>query len=109
MDSNDINLEIDCTILKLGWHQICASVFAEMCTGYTNQPQSALDHIKQCYTDGDVNQVCIPVFAYYQHMMNAMRLFMGNETFPKSVCNAPIDGMSNPLMCIFCKYYLTIP
>jgi hypothetical protein len=39
-DSNDINLKIDRKILKLAWHQICASVFTEICT------QATLDHIK---------------------------------------------------------------
>jgi hypothetical protein len=105
MDSNDIYLKIDCKILKLAWHHICASVFAEICTGYTNQPQATLDHIKQCYTNDDGNQVCIPVFAYYQCMMNAIKPFVGDETLPKSVCNLLIDAMSNPLMRIFCKYY----
>jgi hypothetical protein len=57
MDSNDISLEIDHKILSLAWHQICASVFAEICTGYTNHSQVALDHIKQCYIDSDGNQV----------------------------------------------------
>jgi hypothetical protein len=46
-NSNDNCLEIDHKILKLARHQICASVFAEICIGYTNQPQ-ALDLIKQC-------------------------------------------------------------
>ncbi len=37
--------------------------------------------------------------------MNAMRPFVGNVTFPKSVCNALIDGMSPDLLCVFCKHY----
>ncbi len=41
-DLNNISLEN-----LLAWHQICASVFAEICTSYTNQPQAALNHIKQ--------------------------------------------------------------
>jgi hypothetical protein len=32
-DPNDVNLEINQKILKLAWHQICASVFAKICTG----------------------------------------------------------------------------
>jgi hypothetical protein len=47
--SNNISIKIDCKILKLAWHQICAFVFAEFVDGYTNQPQATLDHIKQCY------------------------------------------------------------
>jgi hypothetical protein len=62
-DSNNISIEIQWKIFKLAWHQICASVFAEMCIGYTNQPQAALYHIQQSYVDGEGNHVCIPVFA----------------------------------------------
>jgi hypothetical protein len=104
-NSNNIDIEVNHKILKLAWHQICTSVFVEICNGYMNQPQAALDHIKQCYIDSDENQVCIPVFAYYQHMMNAMRPFAGNKPFPKSVCNVLIGGMSTHLQRIFCKYY----
>ncbi len=64
-NSNDVSLEINQKILKLAWHQICASVFAKICTGYTNQPHAALNHIKQSYVDGDGNHICISVYAYY--------------------------------------------
>jgi hypothetical protein len=45
-DSTDISVKIDRNILKLAWHQICTLVFAKICTGYINQPQAALNHIK---------------------------------------------------------------
>jgi hypothetical protein len=99
-NSNDVNLDINWKTLKLAWHQICASVFAKIFTGYTNQPQAALDHIKQCYVDGDGNHVCISVYAYHQRMMSAMRPFVGNERLPKSVCNPLIDGMASRLLRI---------
>jgi hypothetical protein len=101
-DSNDISIEIDQKLLKLACHQICASFFAEICNGYTKEPQATLDHIKQVYVDGDRNQVCV---AYYQRMMSAMRPFAGNKMFLKSVCNPLVDGMSTHLQLIFCKYY----
>jgi hypothetical protein len=104
-DLIDINFKINWRILKLARHQICSSVFVEICTGYSNQPQAALDHIKHYYTNGDGNQVCIPVFTNYQRMMNSMRPFVDNEMIPKSVCNALINGMTICLMRIFCKYY----
>jgi hypothetical protein len=104
-DSIDLVAEIDRRILKLAWHQICALLFAEVCTGHTLQPQAAPDHIKQCYIDSNGNQVCVSVFTYYQHMMNAMRPFAGDATFPKSICNALINGMSPDLLRVFCKHY----
>ena len=104
-DAHDIARDIDQKILKMAWHQICASVFEEICTGYTNQPQAALDHIKQSFVDAEGNTVCIPVYAYYQRMMSAMRPFASDERFPKSVCNALIDGMDGRLLRVFRKYY----
>jgi len=100
-DTHSIVADIDGKILKLAWHQLCASIFTEIFPGYSNQPQAALEHIKQSFLDSEGNLICTPVFAYYQQMMNAMRLFAGEVVFPKSVCNALIDGMDKCLMAIF--------
>ena len=104
-DSVAIAADIDGKIIKLAWHQLCSSIFTEICPGYSNQPQAALEHIKQSYLDADGNLVCTPVFAYYQRMMNAMRPFAGEAAFPKSVCNALIDGMDKRLLAIFRRNY----
>jgi hypothetical protein len=104
-DSVSIAAEIDGKIIKLAWHQLCSSIFTELCPGYSNQPQAALEYIKQSYVDTDGNLVCTPVFAYYQRMMNAMRPFAGEAQFPKSVCNALIDGMDKRLLAIFRRNY----
>jgi hypothetical protein len=104
-NSQDIALENDSKILKLAWHQVCASIFSKLCPYYSNQPQAAIEHIKQWYVDGDGNVVCTSVFAYYQRMMNAMRPFAGDAQFPKSVCNALIDGLNKRLVAFFCRNY----
>jgi hypothetical protein len=104
-NSTGIAMEVDAKILKLAWHQLCASIFNELCPGYSNQPQAALEHIKQSYLDAEGNLVCTPVFAYCQQMMNAMRPFASKVRFPKSVCNALIDGLDKRLTAIFCRNY----
>jgi hypothetical protein len=104
-DSINLAADIDRRILKLAWHQICASLFAEICPGYMAQPQAAIDHIKQCYINGEGNRVCVSVYEYFQRMMNAMRPFADDEVFPKSVCNVLIDGMSPDLLRVFRKHY----
>ena len=106
-DSTDISLDIEQKILKLAWHQICTSVFAEICPGYSSQPHAhaALDHIKQSYVDGDGNMVSTPVFAYHQRMMNGMRPFAGKARFPVSVCNMLMDGLDSKLVLIFRRNY----
>ena len=62
-DSTDIALNIEQKILKLAWHQLCASVFAKICPGYFSQSHAAFDHIKQSYVHSEGNMVSTPVFA----------------------------------------------
>ncbi len=104
-DSLDISLDIEQKILKLAWHQLCTSVFAEICPGYSSQPHAALDHIKQSYVDTEGNMVSTPVFAYYQRMMNGMRPFAGEARFPVSLCNMLMDGIDSRLVSIFRRNY----
>jgi hypothetical protein len=49
--------------------------------------------------------VCTSVFIYFQRMMNAMRPFASAARFPKSVCNALIDGLDSRLVPIFHRNY----
>ena len=104
-NSQDIAAEIDGKIVKLAWHQVCASIFNKLCPNYSNQPQAAIEHIRQSCVDGDGNIVCTSVFAYYQPMVNAMRSFAGEAQFPKSVCNALIDSLDKRLVAIFRQNY----
>ncbi len=46
-------MDIDIKILKLVYKQICASLFQELCPGYSDQPQAALNHINQSYVGPD--------------------------------------------------------
>jgi hypothetical protein len=66
-DGTDISHNINRKILKVAWHQICASVFTEICTGYTNQLQAALNHIKQCYINSNGNQFVSPFCVLSAH------------------------------------------
>jgi hypothetical protein len=104
-NSIGIMMEVDGKILKLAWHQLCASIFNELCPGYMNQPQAALEHINESYLNNKGNLVCMPVFAYYQRMMDAMRPFASEARFLKSVCNALIDGLDKRLTAIFRRNY----
>jgi hypothetical protein len=104
-DSMEISLDIEQKILKLAWHQLCTSVFTEICPGYSSQPHAALDHIKQSYVDSEGNMVSTPVFAYYQRMMNGMRPFAGKARFPVSVCNMLMDCIDSRLVLIFRRNY----
>ncbi len=104
-DLTDISLDIEQEILKLAWHQLCTSVFAEICPGYSSQPHATLDHIKQSYVDSEGNMVSTPVFSYYQRMMNGMWPFAGKACFPISICNMLMDGIDSRLNLIFRSNY----
>ncbi len=104
-DLTDISLDIEQKILKLAWHQLCTSIFAEICPGYSSQPHATLDHIKQSYVDSEGNMVSTPVFAYYQRMMNGMQPFAGKAHFPVRVCNMLMDGIDSRLVLIFRRNY----
>jgi hypothetical protein len=104
-DANAFTINTERKILKIAWHQICTSIFNKICPEYSNQPKAVLEHIKQSYQDGNCNVVCIPAFAYYQCMMNAMQPFAGDERFPVSICNKLIDEIDQHLGPIFCRQY----
>ena len=41
-NSQEIAVEIDGKIVKLAGHQVCASIFNELCPNYSNQPQALI-------------------------------------------------------------------
>ncbi len=49
--------------------------------------------------------VSTPVFAYYQQMMNGMRPFAGEASFPVSICNMLMDGLDSRIVPIFRQNY----
>jgi hypothetical protein len=100
-DAFEIGLKIERKIQQLAWLDICASVFHEVCPGYSNKPHAALEHICQTYKDCDITLVITPVFACYQRVMNAIRPFSKGVCFPVSVCNYLIDGLDQCLTSIF--------
>jgi hypothetical protein len=47
IDSATICKQIHAKILKLGFGQICALIFVQLCPGYSNQPHAVLELIRQ--------------------------------------------------------------
>jgi hypothetical protein len=64
-DAFEVGLEIERKIRQLAWPEICASVFHEVCPGYSDKPHAALEHIRQTYKDNNGTLDTTPVFAYY--------------------------------------------
>ncbi len=74
-----ISKEIDGKILKLAWHQLCASIFNKLCPGYSNQPQAVLEPIKQSYLDAKGN-LCLCVLSTNDECNASIH---GGGTIPK--------------------------
>ena len=52
-ESNKLLASIHAKIWQLGWKQIMASIFSQLCPGYSDQPHAVLDHIKQSSVGAD--------------------------------------------------------
>jgi hypothetical protein len=105
VDAETIRNIIQAKILKLGFKQICASIFQQLCPGYSNQPHAALEHIRQSAPGPDGQMVTASVIEYYQHMMNATRPFVTKHTYAISICDWFIQGLNQRLLpCFHCMY-----
>jgi len=87
VDAETIRDTIQAKILKLGFKQICSSIFQQLCPGYRDKPHAALEHIRQSAPGPDGQMVTASVIEYFQCMMNAARPFATEQTYAISVCN----------------------
>ncbi len=71
IDSNGLQEKIQTKILKLGFRQICHSIFLQFCPGYSDQPHAALNHICQSSTGPNCQLVMLTVIKFYQRLMNS--------------------------------------
>ncbi len=70
-----IRENIHTKIIRLGFKQIAAFIFVQLCPGYSNQPHAVVEHICQMSKGANGQPVTASVIEYYQRMMNATRLF----------------------------------
>ncbi len=80
-------------ILRLGLKQITASIFVQLCPGYSNQSHAVLKHIRQTLMGADSQPVTASIIEYYQRMMNAVHPFTMQGQFAISVCDRFIQGL----------------
>jgi hypothetical protein len=105
VDSKGVRETINAKILQLGFKQICASIFQQLCPGYSNQPQAALKHIRQSAPGPDSQLVTASVVDYYQRMLSAMRPFATQKEYPISVCDRFIRGLDRCIVAGFRRMY----
>jgi hypothetical protein len=100
-DSSAIRTEIQEKILRLASSSICHTMFTELCPGYSNQPHTALEYIRQVHNDKDGNPVSNSVQAYYQQLLNASRPFTSQREYPVRVCSRFVSGLDPRILTAF--------
>ena len=103
-DTTCIDL-IHSKVLKLGFKQICKSIFQQLCPGYSDQPHAALEHIRQTSIGPDGQTVTLTTIEYYQRMLNASRPFATQTNYAVSVCDKFIQGLDPRLIGPFHRFY----
>ncbi len=91
--------------LCLGFKQICASIFAQLCLGFSDQPHAVLDHIYQTSIGSDGQPVTATIIEYYQCMLNAACPFVTQACYAISICDCFIRGLNKTLLTSFRKMY----
>jgi hypothetical protein len=105
IDAVTIRKNIHAKILRYGFKQFAASIFVQLCPGYSNQPHAVLEHIRQMSTGANGQPVTTSVIEYYQRMMNAARPFATQWQYAISMCNCFIQGLDCMLMPQIWKNY----
>jgi hypothetical protein len=88
-----LHTEIESKMLRLAYQSICHTLFLKLCPGYSNQPHTALDHIRQVHMDHNDNTVSSSLQAYYQQLMSASQSFSSQ----RGQCLCPFSGCTRPL------------
>jgi hypothetical protein len=97
--------QIHSKILMLGFKQICASIFQQLCPGYSNQPHAVIEHIHQTAPGPKGLLVTSTTIKYYQRMFSAARPFATQSTYAVSVCAKFIQGLDPGIIGPFCCFY----
>ena len=105
VESVKVIANIHAKIWQLGWKQIMASIFSQLCPGYSDQPHAVLDHIKQSSVGSDGQVVTASVYEYYTRITNAARPFTAQAQYSISVCDRFIQGLDRNLLPSFRKNY----
>jgi hypothetical protein len=104
-DSTAIKDQLINKILVLGYDSICASVFAILCPGYSDQPHAVLDHIRQASAGPDGQLIVVSVHEFVQRVINTSRPFAARKTLPISICNHIICNLDRHIIPSFRKLY----
>jgi hypothetical protein len=80
IDSTTVKDQLISKLLLLGFDAICASVFAVLCLGYSDQPHAVLDHIRQASPGPDGQIVVTSIHEFIQRVINPLHPFVAHKT-----------------------------
>jgi hypothetical protein len=92
-------------ILQLGFKQICAAMFRQLCPSYSDQPHAVIEHIRQSAPGTDSQLIVATIHEYFQCLQNASRPFAAHKTLPIDLCGRFIIGLDCRLIPSFCRLY----
>lgn len=97
--------EIESKILRVCMDAVFADIFLAAAPNYTDQPEAALENVKQLYTDADGKEVYRSVQSYYTQIMGAIQPFVGRRAFPVNVAERFKGNMDPGLSPFFKQSY----
>ena len=92
-------------ILQLGFKQICAAMFRQLCPSYSDQPHAVIKHIRQSAPGPDGQLIVASVHEYFQRLQNTSKLFAARKTLPIDLCGRFIIGLDRHLILSFRRLY----
>jgi hypothetical protein len=105
IDSTTVKDQLINKILVLGYASICASVFAILCPGYSDQLHAILDHICQASPSPDGQIIVASMHEFIQRVINALRPFAARKTLPISICDHIICNLDRRIIPSLRKLY----
>ena len=93
--------DIESKILRVCMDAVFADVFLAAAPNFTNQPEAALEYVKQLFTDSDGKEVYRSVQEYYTQIMGAIQPFVAQRQFPVNVAEKFKSNMDPGLAKFF--------
>jgi hypothetical protein len=98
LDRTTLVSEIRSKIIMIAMPSVLDCLFNQICPGYSKEPHTTLDHIRQTYEDAQGNVIFQPVFDYYRQFLSASCPFIDQDPLPISICQIFIDGLDSCLI-----------
>ena len=100
--------DIESKIFRVCMDAVFAEVFLAVAPNFTNQPEAALEYVKQIFTDSDGKEVYPrSVQEYYSQIMGAIQPFVAQQTFPVNVVEKFKSNMDPGLSKFFKQAFPT--